>query len=73
LIIIRKGEKRILAFFKGVMHKPAADYLTFFLDFESLRNLAKSPEISASFLARLQRLICASRFLASEKVGHDSE
>jgi hypothetical protein len=55
------------------MHKPAADYLTFFLDFESLRNLAKSPEIRASFLARLQRLICASRFLASEKVGHDSE
>ena len=48
-------------------------HLIFFLDFESLRNFANSPETKASFLARVQRLICASRFLASEKAGKDSE
>ena len=63
----------ILAFLNGVIRTPAVDYLTFFLDSESLRNLAKSPETEASFLARVQRLICASRFLASEKIGKDSE
>lgn len=51
------------------MRPLAIDYVTFFLDFESSCNLTKSPETKASFFARVQRLICASRFLASEKVG----
>ena len=55
------------------MRTPAMDYLTFFLDFESFRNLAKSPESKASFLTRVQRFTWASRFLASEKVANDSE
>jgi hypothetical protein len=44
------------------------DYLFFFLDLESLRNLAKSPATNVSFFERVQRLIWDSRFLASEKV-----
>jgi hypothetical protein len=43
------------------------------LDLERFRSLTMSQATSASFLARVQRLICASRFLASEKVGKDSE
>ena len=43
------------------------------LDLERFRSLAMSPATSAFFLARLQRLICASRFPVSEKVGNDSE
>jgi len=39
----------------------------------AVRNLAISPETRASFLARLQRLIWASRRRASEKVGKVSE
>ena len=44
-----------------------------FRDFESFLSFVKSPETKASFLPRVQRFIGASRLLASEKVGNDSE
>ena len=44
-----------------------------FRDLESARNLSLSPATSASFLARVQRLTCASRWRALENDSCSSE